>query len=55
MDAPFMEIHENPEIAPSDGANMIPLAQLEAVLKQISVSVLVWKLSREFTYDDNYF
>jgi len=25
MDAPFMEIHENPEIAPSDGANMIPL------------------------------
>jgi len=30
MDALFMEIHENPEIAPSDGANMIPLAQLEA-------------------------
>jgi len=34
MDAPFMEIHENPEIAPSDGANMIPLAQLEAVLNK---------------------
>ncbi|HEY9751189.1 MAG TPA: 3-deoxy-8-phosphooctulonate synthase [Allocoleopsis sp.] len=35
VDALFMEIHENPDQALSDGPNMIPLAQLEAVLKQI--------------------
>lgn len=35
IDALFMEIHENPDAALSDGPNMIPLAQLEAVLKQI--------------------
>lgn len=35
IDALFMEIHENPDMAPSDGPNMIPLAELEIVLKQI--------------------
>lgn len=35
IDALFMEVHENPDIAPSDGPNMIPLAQLETVLKQV--------------------
>lgn len=35
IDALFMEIHENPDMALSDGPNMIPLAQLEVVLKQI--------------------
>lgn len=35
IDALFMEIHETPDTAPSDGPNMIPLAQLETVLKQI--------------------
>lgn len=35
MDALFMEIHENPDVAPSDGPNMIPLAHLEVVLKQV--------------------
>jgi 2-dehydro-3-deoxyphosphooctonate aldolase (KDO 8-P synthase) len=35
IDALFMEIHENPEQALSDGPNMIPLAQLESVLQQI--------------------
>ncbi|MDJ0702064.1 MAG: 3-deoxy-8-phosphooctulonate synthase [Leptolyngbyaceae cyanobacterium MO_188.B28] len=35
MDALFMEIHENPDSAPSDGPNMIPLAQLEDTLRQI--------------------
>lgn len=35
IDALFMEVHENPEIALSDGPNMIPLAQLESVLKQV--------------------
>lgn len=35
IDALFMEVHENPDMAPSDGPNMIPLAQLETVLKGI--------------------
>ena len=35
IDALFMEIHENPDEALSDGPNMVPLANLEAVLKQI--------------------
>ncbi|MEO1377863.1 MAG: 3-deoxy-8-phosphooctulonate synthase [Cyanobacteria bacterium J06635_10] len=35
IDALFMEVHENPDEAPSDGPNMVPLAQLESVLKGI--------------------
>jgi 2-dehydro-3-deoxyphosphooctonate aldolase (KDO 8-P synthase) len=35
IDALFMEIHENPDIALSDGPNMVPLAKLEAVLQQV--------------------
>jgi 2-dehydro-3-deoxyphosphooctonate aldolase (KDO 8-P synthase) len=35
IDALFMEIHEDPDRAPSDGPNMIPLAQLEQTLKPI--------------------
>lgn len=35
IDALFMEVHENPDIAPSDGPNMVPLANLEEILKQI--------------------
>ena len=35
IDALFIEVHENPEIALSDGPNMIPLAQLESLLKQV--------------------
>jgi 2-dehydro-3-deoxyphosphooctonate aldolase (KDO 8-P synthase) len=35
IDALFMEVHENPEVAMSDGPNMIPLANLEKVLKSI--------------------
>jgi 2-dehydro-3-deoxyphosphooctonate aldolase (KDO 8-P synthase) len=34
-DALFMEVHENPDIAPSDGANMIFLSNLEPVLSQL--------------------
>jgi 2-dehydro-3-deoxyphosphooctonate aldolase (KDO 8-P synthase) len=30
--AVFMETHENPDCAPSDGPNMVPLDQMEAVL-----------------------
>jgi len=35
IDALFMEVHENPDIALSDGPNMIPLADLEGILKQV--------------------
>lgn len=35
IDALFMEIHEDPASALSDGPNMIPLAQLEEVLRPI--------------------
>lgn len=35
IDGIFMEIHENPDIAPSDGPNMVPLDKLEAVLTQV--------------------
>lgn len=34
-DALFMEVHENPDIAPSDGANMIFLSNLEPILSQL--------------------
>ena len=36
IDALFMEVHENPDIAPSDGPNMIPLANLENILRQVA-------------------
>jgi len=35
IDALFMEIHENPDRALSDGPNMIPLTQLEKILRDI--------------------
>ena len=35
IDALFMEIHANPDEALSDGPNMIPLSDLEGVLKQV--------------------
>ena len=31
----FIETHQNPDAAPSDGPNMVPLAALEAMLKPI--------------------
>ena len=34
IDSLFMEVHDNPAVAKSDGANMIPLAELEEILKQ---------------------
>jgi len=34
IDSLFMEVHDNPAVAKSDGANMIPLAKLEEILKQ---------------------
>ncbi len=35
IDALFMEVHENPDQGLSDGPNMVPLDQLEAILTQI--------------------
>lgn len=35
IDALFMEVHENPHVAMSDGPNMVPLAQLEGILRQV--------------------
>jgi 2-dehydro-3-deoxyphosphooctonate aldolase (KDO 8-P synthase) len=34
IDSLFMEVHDEPQVAKSDGANMIPLDQLEGILKQ---------------------
>ncbi|PUU94232.1 MULTISPECIES: 3-deoxy-8-phosphooctulonate synthase [Halanaerobium] len=34
IDSLFMEVHDEPAVAKSDGANMIPLDQLEGILKQ---------------------
>ena len=31
----FMETHEDPDNAPSDGPNMVPLHEMEALLKRL--------------------
>jgi 2-dehydro-3-deoxyphosphooctonate aldolase (KDO 8-P synthase) len=35
VDAVFMEVHDHPEVAPSDGPNMLPLARLGALLEML--------------------
>jgi 2-dehydro-3-deoxyphosphooctonate aldolase (KDO 8-P synthase) len=35
VDAVFMEVHEAPERAPSDGPNMLPLARMSALLESL--------------------
>ena len=35
VDAVFMEVHEAPERAPSDGANMLPLERMTALLESL--------------------
>ena len=35
VDAVFMEVHDRPEVAPSDGPNMLPLERLGALLKML--------------------
>lgn len=35
VDAVFMEVHERPESAPSDGPNMLPLARFEPLLETL--------------------
>ncbi len=42
VDAIFMEVHERPDEAPSDGPNMVPLNKLEALLEGlIKISAVV--------------
>jgi len=40
----FLETHPDPDRAPSDGANMIPLDQLAPI---VSVALDVWHRARE--------
>lgn len=35
-DGLFMETHQNPSVAKSDGANMLPLSQLEGLLRRLT-------------------
>ena len=35
VDGIFMETHPNPSIAKSDGANMLPLSQVESLLEKL--------------------
>ncbi|HXA85068.1 MAG TPA: 3-deoxy-8-phosphooctulonate synthase, partial [Candidatus Dormibacteraeota bacterium] len=35
VDGVFMEVHDNPAEAKSDGANALPLGDLEAVLREL--------------------
>lgn len=35
VDAVFMEVHDNPAKAPSDGPNQLPLARLESLLRKL--------------------
>jgi 2-dehydro-3-deoxyphosphooctonate aldolase (KDO 8-P synthase) len=35
VDAVFMEVHDRPEIAPSDGPNMLPLERLSSLLRSL--------------------
>jgi len=47
VDAVFMEVHEAPERAPSDGPNMLPLGRMEPLLEMLrDIHALVGKRSR---------
>lgn len=38
----FMETHEDPDNAPSDGPNMVPLSEIKNLLKQlVSIDTLI--------------
>ena len=36
VDAIFMEVHEDPDRAPSDGPNMVRLTDLEPILERVA-------------------
>jgi 2-dehydro-3-deoxyphosphooctonate aldolase (KDO 8-P synthase) len=50
IDSLFMEVHDNPAVAKSDGANMIPLDQLEGILKQALAIDSAMKNCEEINY-----
>jgi 2-dehydro-3-deoxyphosphooctonate aldolase (KDO 8-P synthase) len=53
VDAVFMEVHDRPEVAPSDGPNMLPLARLGALLKMLrEIHELVGRSAAESAHAD---
>ena len=36
VDVLFMETHQNPSVAKSDGANMLPLEKMESLLRRLT-------------------
>ena len=53
VDAVFMEVHDAPERAPSDGPNMLPLARLELLLQMLrDIHSLVGKAAAESAAGD---
>jgi 2-dehydro-3-deoxyphosphooctonate aldolase (KDO 8-P synthase) len=53
VDAVFMEVHDRPEVAPSDGPNMLPLARLGELLKMLrEIHELVGRSAAEAAHAD---
>jgi 2-dehydro-3-deoxyphosphooctonate aldolase (KDO 8-P synthase) len=47
VDGIFLEVHDNPATALSDGANALPLAELRGVLERVGkIAALVWQFPR---------
>ncbi|MGD9638989.1 MAG: 3-deoxy-8-phosphooctulonate synthase [Alphaproteobacteria bacterium] len=44
--AVFIETHENPDTAPSDGANMVPLKEMESLLKTLVALDKITKITK---------
>jgi 2-dehydro-3-deoxyphosphooctonate aldolase (KDO 8-P synthase) len=40
VDALFLEVHDSPQEALSDGANMVPLSELEVLLREVTAIAL---------------
>ena len=43
IDALFLEVHDDPAAALSDGPNMVPLCELEALLRQVLAHDRAWR------------
>jgi 2-dehydro-3-deoxyphosphooctonate aldolase (KDO 8-P synthase) len=53
VDAVFMEVHDRPEVAPSDGPNMLPLARLGPLLKMLrEIHELIGRGAAEAAHSD---
>lgn len=54
VDAVFMEVHEAPERAPSDGPNMLPLARMGSLLESLrDIQRLVWNMKQSKSKEAN--